>query len=148
MSVLLIDKAAVLVSMDDQRREIKNGAIVIRDNFIEAVGRSEEMPGLLNDRGLIADRHIDASGCVIMPGLVNCHHHLYQTLTRSIGTAQGKSLFDWMQTLYPIWGQMDATAVYISAKLGLAELMLAGATTVADHLYLFPNGARLDDRYK
>jgi cytosine/adenosine deaminase-related metal-dependent hydrolase len=76
---------------------------------------------------------------------VNCHHHLYQTLTRSIGTAQGKSLFEWLQTLYPIWGQMDAEAVYVSAKLGLAELMLSGATTVADHLYLFPNDARLDD---
>ncbi len=148
MSVLLIDHAAVLVSLDDERREIKNGSIVIRDKAIEAVGSSDEMRRVLSGKGLVPDRHIDASGCVLMPGLVNCHHHLYQTLTRSIGTAEGKSLFDWLQTLYPIWGQMDATAVYISAKLGLAELMLAGATTVADHLYLFPNGARLDDEIR
>ena len=148
MSVLLIDNAAVLVAMDDERREIKNGAIVIRDKAIEAVGSSDEMVSVLGDRGLVADRHIDASGCILMPGLVNCHHHLYQTLTRSIGTAEGKSLFDWLQTLYPIWGKMDAAAVYISAKLGLAELMLAGATTIADHLYLFPNGARLDDEIR
>ena len=90
---------------------------------------------------------IDASGCVSLPGLVNCHHHLYQTLTRSIGTAGGLSLFDWLQTLYPIWGGMDAEAVYVSARLGLVELMLSGATTVADHLYLFPNGA-LDDEIR
>ena len=148
MSILLIDNATVLVTMDDERREIKNGAIVTRDKAIEAVGSSDEMVSVLGDRGLVADRYIDASGCILMPGLVNCHHHLYQTLTRSIGTAEGKSLFDWLQTLYPIWGQMDAAAVYISAKLGLAELMLAGATTVADHLYLFPNGARLDDEIR
>ena len=148
MSVLLIDNAAVLVTMDDERREIKNGAIVVRDKVIEAIGGSAEMFSVLSEKGLVPDRHIDASGCILMPGLVNCHHHLYQTLTRSIGTAEGKSLFDWLQTLYPIWGKMDATAVYISAKLGLAELMLAGATTVADHLYLFPNGARLDDEIR
>ena len=94
MSVLLIDNAAVLVAMDDQRREIKNGAIVIRDKLIEAVGSSEEMLRVLNQKDLVPDRHIDASGCILMPGLVNCHHHLYQTLTRSIGTAEGKSLFD------------------------------------------------------
>jgi 8-oxoguanine deaminase len=148
VSVLLIDNAAVLVTMNDERREIKNGAIVVRDKVIEAIGGSAEMLSVLSEKGLVPDRHIDASGCILMPGLVNCHHHLYQTLTRSIGTAEGKSLFDWLQTLYPIWGQMDATAVYISAKLGLAELMLAGATTVADHLYLFPNGARLDDEIR
>ena len=148
MSLLLVDKAEVLVTMDDERREIKNGAIVIRDKVIEGVGDSREIRSELADRGLQPQQTIDASGCVVMPGLVNCHHHLYQTLTRSIGTAEGKSLFDWLQTLYPIWGQMDAEAVYISAKLGLAELMLSGATTVADHLYLFPNDARLDDEIR
>jgi len=148
MSSLLIDNARVLVTMDTERREIENGAIVIRDNVIELVGNRDEIHLALDAKNLIPDRILDVSGCIVTPGLVNCHHHLYQTLTRSIGTAQGKSLFDWLQTLYPIWGQMDAEAVYISAKLGLAELIYSGATTVADHLYLFPNGARLDDEIR
>ena len=138
MSLLLIDHADVLVTMDAERREIKDGALLIRDNVIEMLGASAELHQQLQTMGLRTDRQIDASGCVVVPGLVNCHHHLYQTLTRSIGTAEGKSLFDWLQTLYPIWGQMDAESVYVSARLGLAELMLSGATTVADHLYLFP----------
>ena len=149
MSLVLIDNAKVLVTMDDERREIKNGAIVVRDNVIEMLGSSDQVHRELSVHRLCNhNKLLDASGCILMPGLVNCHHHLYQTLTRSIGTAEGKSLFDWLQTLYPIWGQMDAEAVYISAKLGLAELMLSGATTVADHLYLFPNGARLDDEIR
>jgi cytosine/adenosine deaminase-related metal-dependent hydrolase len=148
MPLVLIDNAKVLVTMDDERREIENGAIVVRDNVIEMLGSSDQVHRELSTQALQPQQIIDASGCILMPGLVNCHHHLYQTLTRSIGTAEGKSLFDWLQTLYPIWGQMDAEAVYISAKLGLAELMLSGATTVADHLYLFPNGARLDDEIR
>ena len=148
MSLVLIDNAKVLVTMDDERREIENGAIVVRDNVIEMLGSSDQVHRELSTQALQAQQIIDASGCILMPGLVNCHHHLYQTLTRSIGTVEGKSLFEWLQTLYPIWGQMDAEAVYISAKLGLAELMLSGATTVADHLYLFPNGARLDDEIR
>ena len=146
--LLLIDSAETLVTMDDQRREIKNGAIVVRDNIIERLGSSDEVHASLSADGLEPDRRIDASGCVIVPGLVNCHHHLFQTLTRSIGTAQGKSLFDWLQTLYPVWAELDAEAVYVSAKLGLTELMLSGATTVADHLYLFPNDASLDDEIR
>lgn len=148
MSLLLVHNAEVLVTMDGARREIEQGAVLIRDKRIEAVGSSAELRAHLAAQNLQADRCIDASGCIVIPGLVNCHHHLYQTLTRSIGTAEGKSLFDWLQTLYPIWGQMDAEAVYVSARLGLAELMLSGATTVADHLYLFPNGARLDDEIR
>lgn len=148
MSLLLIDNAEVLVTMDDERREINNGAIVVRDNVIERLGSSDEILVGLSTDGKEPERRIDASGCVVVPGLVNCHHHLFQTLTRGIGTAQGKSLFDWLRTLYPIWGGMDAEAVYVSAKLGLAELLLSGATTVADHLYLFPNDARLDDEIR
>jgi cytosine/adenosine deaminase-related metal-dependent hydrolase len=148
MSLALIDHADVLVTMDAERREIKDGALLIRDNVIEMLGASAELHQRLQTAGLEVDRHVDARGCVVIPGLVNCHHHLYQTLTRSIGTAEGKSLFDWLTTLYPIWGQMNAEAVYISARLGLVELLLSGATTVADHLYLFPNGARLDDEIR
>ena len=148
MSSLLIENAEVLVTMDDARREIENGAVLIRDNAIEMLGDSDELRRELDAKDLQPDQRIDARGCIVMPGLVNCHHHLYQTLTRSIGTADGKSLFDWLKTLYPIWGQMDAESVYVSARLGLAELLLSGATTVADHLYLFPNGARLDDEIR
>ena len=148
MSRVLIDHADVLVTMDDERREINDGALLIRDNVIEMLGTSAELHQRLQTIGLQVDRQVDASGCVVVPGLVNCHHHLYQTLTRSIGTGEGKSLFDWLTVLYPIWGQMDAEAVYVSARLGLVELLLSGATTVADHLYLFPNGARLDDEIR
>jgi cytosine/adenosine deaminase-related metal-dependent hydrolase len=148
MSLLLLENAEVLVTMDRERREIEDGAILLRDNQIELVADSAQMRARLETQNLRPDRRIDASGCIVIPGLVNCHHHLYQTLTRSIGTAGGKSLFDWLQTLYPIWGQMDAEAVYISARLGLAELLLSGATTVADHLYLYPNDARIDDEIR
>jgi len=148
MSLLVVENAEVLVTMDGARREIENGAVLIRDNHIEWVGSSTDLAARLEANAMQPDRRIDASGCIVIPGLVNCHHHLYQTLTRSIGTGEGKSLFDWLRTLYPIWGQMDAEAVYVSARLGLAELMLSGATTVADHLYLFPNDARLDDEIR
>jgi len=148
MSLVLIDNADVLVTMDDERREIKDAALLIRDNVIEMLGTSVELHQQLQAAGLQADRQVDASGCIVIPGLVNCHHHLYQTLTRSIGTGEGKSLFDWLTALYPIWGQMDAEAVYVSARLGLVELLLSGATTISDHLYLFPNGARLDDEIR
>ena len=147
MSLVLIENADVLVTMDADRREIGSGAIVIRDNVIQMVGGSEQLRSGLADGGMQADRIIDASGCVILPGLVNCHHHLYQTLTRGLGTAAGKSLFDWLQTLYPIWAEIDAEAVYISARLGLAEMLMSGATTVADHLYLFPNDVRLGESF-
>ena len=89
MSLLLIEQAEVLVTMDDARREIKNGAVLIRDNVIEMVGDSAELRAKIETLGLQPDRHIDASGCIVIPGLINCHHHLYQTLTRSIGTGEG-----------------------------------------------------------
>ena len=148
MSGLLVENAEVLVTMDSDRREIADAAIFTDDRQVLFVGTSNEVRKWILDQGEKASRVIDASGTVIIPGLVNCHHHLYQTLTRSVGTAQGLSLFDWLETLYPIWGQMDAEAVYISAKLGLVELILSGATTVADHLYLFPNDSTLDDEIR
>jgi len=147
MAVLLIDNAEVLVTMDGARREIEGGSVLVHDNVIEAVGSGAEVRRALPE-GSYPDRVIDARGCVVVPGLVNCHHHLFQTLTRTVGTAQGKSLFDWLQTLYPVWAEMNAECVYTSARLGLAELLLSGATTVADHLYLFPGDARLDDEIR
>ncbi|MCH8105016.1 MAG: 8-oxoguanine deaminase [Proteobacteria bacterium] len=148
MSTLLLEHAEVLVTMDRDRGEIADGAILVNDRQIQCVGTTSEVRQWLLDNKQKADKIIDASGTVILPGLVNCHHHLHQTLTRSIGTAQGLSLFDWLKTLYPIWGKMDSEAVYVSAKLGLVELMLSGATTVADHLYLFPNDVKLDDEIR
>ncbi len=148
MGLTLIEKARVLVTMDPARREIEDGAVLIRDRVIERVDTSAELRRDLETRGIEPERCIDASDCVVLPGLVNCHHHLFQTLTRSVATGAGKSLFDWLQTLYPIWAELDGDAVYVSARLGLAELLLSGATTVADHLYLFSNGARLDDEIR
>ena len=148
MSVILIHHAQMMVTMDSERRELADGALVIVDRAIEFAGSSAEAADWLVKNNQTPDQCIDAQGCLVLPGLVNCHHHLYQTLTRSIGTSEGKSLFDWLQALYPVWAEMDGEAVYISARLALVELLLSGATTVADHLYLFPNGAMLDDEIR
>lgn len=145
MSYLLIENADVLVTMDAERSEISGGALLAEDNRIIHISESAAMQTYLQQNNIEPDEIVDATGTVVLPGLINCHHHLYQTLTRTLGTAGGLSLFDWLKTLYPVWGQMDAESVYTSAKLGLIELILSGATTVADHLYLFPNGSRLDD---
>jgi 8-oxoguanine deaminase len=136
MSTLLVKHADLLVTMDAGRRTIPDGGLFARDNAIEQVGPTADLPES-------ADRVIDARGMIILPGLVNTHHHLYQTLTRCI--AQDSVLFDWLATLYPIWARLTPEAVYVSAKVGLAELMLTGCTTTSDHLYIYPNGARIDD---
>lgn len=138
MSTLLIKHAALLATMDAERREITDGALFIRDGFIEQVGKTEELPQT-------ADEIIDMSGHVVMPGLVNTHHHFYQTLTRVLPSAQDANLFGWLTTLYPIWAKMTPEDIYLSTKTALAELALSGCTTASDHLYLFPNGSKLDD---
>jgi 8-oxoguanine deaminase len=144
MSSLLIENIDVLVTMDRARREIKNGAILVKDNVIEKVSTTGELRSQVEASPSLSPTTLDGRGTVILPGLINCHHHLYQTLTRTIGTSGGKILFDWLKLLYPIWAELTPEAVYVSAKVGLAELILSGATTVADHLYLFPNGSRID----
>jgi 8-oxoguanine deaminase len=136
MSTLLLKHADLLVTMDAGRRRIPDGGLFARDGAIIQVGPTAELPES-------ADTVIDARGMIVLPGLVNTHHHLYQTLTRCV--AQDSVLFDWLVTLYPIWARLDAEAVYVSAKVGLAELMLTGCTTSSDHLYVYPNGARIDD---
>ncbi len=153
MSTLLIKNADVLVTMNDSRAEIKGGAVLVEANQIQWVGPSAAVElYLAQNRPDLArtgpDKVIDAAGCVVLPGLVNCHHHLYQTLTRTIGTGHGKVLFDWLKFLYPIWAEMTPDAVYVSAKVGLSELVLSGCTTVADHLYLYPNGSQIDDEIR
>ena len=153
MTTCLIENADVLVTMDEARREIAGGAVLIEDNQILWVGPGNDINLWLQQqrpdlaRGGI-DQIINAAGCVVLPGLVNCHHHLYQTLTRTVGTGGGMILFDWLKFLYPIWAEMTPEAVYVSAKIGLAELVLSGCTTVADHLYLYPNGSKIDDEIR
>lgn len=150
MSTLLIKKAEVVVTMDAPRREIRGGSVFVRGNTVETVGTDAEVAAWMAAEPAVRKpaQTIDARGCVVMPGMVNCHHHLYQSLTRSVGTGRGHGLFDWLKMLYPIWAGVDPEAIYVSAKLALAELVLSGATTVADHLYLFPNGSRLDDEIR
>ena len=150
MSTLLVHGADVVVTMDAMRREIRGGSVFVRGDAIETVGTDADVAAWIAADPVARTplRAISARGCVILPGLVNCHHHLYQSLTRTIGTGSGLALFDWLKKLYPIWAELNPEAVYVSAKLALCELVLSGATTVADHLYLFPNGSRLDDEIR
>jgi 8-oxoguanine deaminase len=141
MGTLLLRNARLLVTMDQGRRKIPNGALLARGNVIEAVGPTAELPSE-------ADRILDASGMVVLPGLINTHHHLYQTLTRALPAVQNAKLFDWLVYLYPIWAELTPEAVYQSAVVGLAELLLSGCTTTSDHLYLVPQGARHDDEIR
>ena len=149
-TTLLIESADVVVTMDAMRREIRGGSVVVRGDAIETVGTDVEVAAWIAADPIARTpaRALSARGCVVLPGLVNCHHHLYQSLTRTIGTGSGLALFDWLKKLYPIWAELNPDAVYVSAKLALCELVLSGATTVADHLYLFPNGSRLDDEIR
>ena len=141
MSTLLLKNAALLITMDEKRSRIEQGGLFVRDNVIEMVGPSSELPQE-------ADRVIDASGMVVLPGLVNTHHHLYQTLTRAVPAAQDATLFQWLKTLYPMWARMTSEAVYTSALVGLSELVLSGCTTASDHLYIYPNDCRIDDEIR
>lgn len=138
MPTLLVKNAQVLVTMDNHRHEIENGGIFIKDGFIEAVGKSDQLPSK-------ADQILDLKGHIVLPGLVNTHHHFYQTLTRVVPDAQDVNLFNWLKTLYPIWARMRPEDIRISTQTALAELALSGCTTASDHLYLFPNGSKLDD---
>ncbi|MGB0507089.1 MAG: 8-oxoguanine deaminase [Pikeienuella sp.] len=138
MSTVLVTGAAALVTQDDLENELSDGALFARDGVIEWVGQSADFKGSV-------DQVIDASGCVVTPGLVNTHHHLYQNLTRAVPAGIDAPLFGWLQALYPIWARMGPEHIQVSTMVGLAELALSGATCVSDHLYMFPNGARLDD---
>ena len=142
MSTLLVKNIQTLVTMDVARREIHNAALLVRDNIIEQVGITPELPQT-------ADEVLDLQGrYVVLPGLVNTHHHFYQTLTRAVPAAQNCDLFNWLQALYPIWANLTPESVYISAQMAAAELMLSGCTTASDHLYIYPNGSTLDDEIR
>jgi cytosine/adenosine deaminase-related metal-dependent hydrolase len=136
MSDILIRNADAIVTMDATRREIPGGDVLIREGVIAAVGQGIAAPGA---------EVVEARGCVVTPGLVNTHHHLYQTLTRAVPGGQDALLFGWLKTLYPIWARFGPEEMFVSAQVGLAELALSGCTLTSDHLYLYPNGARLED---
>jgi cytosine/adenosine deaminase-related metal-dependent hydrolase len=136
MSDLLIRNADVVVTMNPRREELSGADVRVRDGVIVAVGV---------DLGAEGAEVIEARGCVVTPGLVNTHHHLYQTLTRAVPGGQDALLFGWLKTLYPIWARFGPEEMFTSAQVGLAELALSGCTMTSDHLYLYPNGARLDD---
>jgi 8-oxoguanine deaminase len=138
LSTFLVKNAHILVTMDDQRREISDGGLFIRQGKIEQVGPTSELPSE-------ADEVLDLSGHILLPGLINTHHHFYQTLTRAVPAAQDANLFNWLKTLYPIWGRMTSEHIRLSTQTALAELALSGCTTSSDHLYIFPNGSQLDD---
>ena len=141
MTLTIVKNADMLVCMDDGRREIADGAVAFRGGSIVAVGPTAELRELLDE----ADEIVDARGCVVTPGLVNTHHHLFQSLTRAVPAAINASLFGWLKCLYPIWARYRPDDIFAATQLGLAELALAGCTLSSDHLYLFPNGVTLDD---
>jgi cytosine/adenosine deaminase-related metal-dependent hydrolase len=131
---LLVVGARSVVTMDEHRRELDGGWVAITDGVVVAVGGASDAPPPALER-------LDATDCLVTPGLVNTHHHLFQNLTRAFPGMTDKPLFGWLQSLYPLWRALDTEAVYLSAWVGLAELALSGCTTSTDHLYLHPRGA-------
>lgn len=135
---LLVKNAHVLVTMDEHRREIRNGGLYIEGNRIVAVGPMEELPHH-------ADEILDMTGHIVIPGLINTHHHMYQSLTRAVPAAQDAELFGWLTSLYKIWANLTPEMIEVSTLTAMSELLLSGCTTSSDHLYIYPNGSRLDD---
>jgi 8-oxoguanine deaminase len=146
MSTLLIHDATCIATFDhadpSRGRELKDASLFVRDNIIEWVGPSAEMPRALLES---ASETIDARGHLVTPGLVNTHHHMYQSLTRAIPGVQDAELFSWLRGLYPIWAGLTPEMVQVSTQVAMAELLLSGCTTSSDHLYIYPNGIRLED---
>ncbi|MFC1959166.1 8-oxoguanine deaminase [Chloroflexota bacterium] len=138
MGTLLVKNIHTLVTMDATRREIADGALLIRDGVIEAVGH-------ISDLETVADETLDLRDHIVLPGLINTHHHMYQSLTRVIPAGQDVELFGWLKTLYPIWAGLRSEHIHVSTQVAMAELMLSGCTTSSDHLYIFPNDCKLDD---
>ena len=138
MATLLIQNANAVATFDDVNRELRDASIFVRDNVIHAVGPAADLPRE-------ADEIINAQNCVVIPGLINTHHHMFQTLTRAIPAVQDAELFTWLKGLYPIWARVTPDMIHTSALTAMAELLLSGCTTSSDHLYLYPNGAKLDD---
>jgi cytosine/adenosine deaminase-related metal-dependent hydrolase len=139
MSTLLVHHADLLAAMDDADQRWSDGGLYVVDNVIRQVGPTETLP-------TAADQVIDARDLVIIPGLINTHHHFYQTLTRAMPAAQNADLFHWLTALYPVWSFLTPEAIRVSTATAIAELILSGCTTGSDHTYIWPNGALLDDQ--
>ena len=142
MPTLLIKNAQTVATFDRHdpapSTELAHASVFIRDNLIEAIGPAADLP---QD----ADEVIDARGHLVMPGLVNTHHHMYQSLTKAIAGVQNAELFGWLRGLYPVWAGLTPEMVRVSTQVAMAELLMSGCTTSSDHLYIYPNGVRLDD---
>lgn len=139
MRTLLLENAALVATFDDAGREIAGGWVFSRGRSIEAIGAA-------GSPAPAADERIDCSGMVLMPGMVNTHHHFYQTLTRCIPEVQNATLFQWLVHLYPVWAKLTPEAMRVSTITAIAELLLSGCTTAFDHTYIWPNGSRVDDQ--
>jgi cytosine/adenosine deaminase-related metal-dependent hydrolase len=139
MPTMLVRNADYLVTMDDVGTIIPGGGLFVVDNVIRQVGPAADLPSE-------ADEIVDARGMIVLPGLVNTHHHFFQTLTRNVPAAQNAKLFEWLVTHYPIWAGLTPEAIAVSTKIAVAELILSGCTTASDHTYLWPNGAQIDDQ--
>ncbi|MFL5272391.1 MAG: 8-oxoguanine deaminase [Anaeromyxobacteraceae bacterium] len=135
---LLIRDAALVATFDDARRELGDTSVFVRGNVIEAIGPAAALPRT-------ADEVIDARGHLVVPGLVNTHHHMCQCLTRAVRAVQDAELFSWLTGLYPIWSRLTPEMIRVATQVAMAELLLSGCTTTSDHLYIYPNGVRLDD---
>lgn len=142
MTTLLIHRAACIATQDDARSELKDASLFLRDGFIEQVLPAGSDTRALHDQ---ADEVIDARHHLVVPGLVNTHHHMVQCLTRAIPGVQNAELFSWLKGLYPIWAGLTPEMVKVSNQVAMGELLLSGCTTSSDHLYIYPNGVRLDD---
>jgi cytosine/adenosine deaminase-related metal-dependent hydrolase len=139
VSTVLIRNADCVATFDDDATVLRNASVRVVGNRIDAVGPAEEI-------GADADEVIDARGCAVLPGLVNTHHHFFQTLTRNLPAGQDAELFDWLVAHYPVWARLNPESVHTATQLAMAELLLSGCTTAADHTYIWPNGARVDDQ--
>ena len=142
MSTLLVKNIHTLITMDDRRREIRHGALFIRDNAIEQAGRTDELPNIADEVLDLEDKHL------VLPGLVNTHHHFFQNLTRVTPAGQNGDLFQWLTAHYPLWSKLTGEGMYYSSQLAAAELILSGCTTASDHHYLFPNDCTLDEQIR
>ncbi len=138
MTTLLIQNAHTIATLNDAGDELSNASIFVRNNCIEAIGPADALPST-------ADRVINAQHHVVIPGMVNTHHHMSQSLTRAIPGVQNAELFSWLRGLYPIWAGLQPDMIYASTQTAMAELLLSGCTTSSDHLYIYPNGVKLDD---
>jgi 8-oxoguanine deaminase len=142
MATLLIHNARTIATSNDAMAELPNASLFVRNNRIEYIGPAADVPRHLVDE---ANEIIDARHHLVTPGLVNTHHHMYQSLTRAIPSVQNAELFGWLRGLYPIWAGLTPEMIQVSTQVAMAELLLSGCTTSSDHLYIYPNGARLDD---